>query len=276
MRRARLDGPVGTLLEARGLTLPPPLWSTGAVRTHRDALSRAHRTWAEAGAHVHTAATFRAKRSDAGADGRALAAEAVTCCREAVPTGHRVLGSLAPIEDCWHPEDAPEDGREVYREAARWLAEAGVDGLLVETFANPRSAAQATEAAAATGLPVWTALTPGFEGRLLSPQALSDAARRVRDVGARVVLVNCLRASTATPWLEALAAQGQPWGVYPNAGPVRDGLHGDDASTEDRWRQWWNPLWDDENLAVVGGCCGTTPALTKALSRLPDRDVNPF
>ena len=61
-----LDGPMGTALEARGLTLPAPIWTAEGVIDHPEFVRAAHADYARAGATVHSTATFRTT-------GRALA-----------------------------------------------------------------------------------------------------------------------------------------------------------------------------------------------------------
>lgn len=260
-----LDGPVGTLLEVQGVPTPAPLWSGAAVRDAPGEIASIHRAYAAAGATVHTAATFRTTPARAGAAARALTHRAVRLARQAVPAHHRVLGSLAPAADCWHPEDTPDDAARAHRAMAELLVEAGVDGLLVETFADADEAVIATAAAARTGRPVWTALTSGYDNQLLTPAALQDAARRVRDAGAALVLVNCLPAARALPWVDALAALDHPFGVYANAGRVDEGLrHGTDGAA-DRYATLARD-WVARGAVVVGGCCGTGPDHVQALS----------
>lgn len=262
-----LDGPIGTMLEHLGVPTPPPLWSGHAVRHAPRALADLHRAYARAGATVHTAATFRTAPRTAGADADALTREAVALCRDAVPEGHRVAGSLAPLLDCWRPDLAPADpGPEHARQAER-LATAGVDLLLVETFASPREAIAATRAAVRTGLPVWTALTPGFALDLLSPTELAQAARAVVNEGASRVLVNCLPAARAAPWIAALAAAGHPWGVYANAGGPEEGLRHGTPGAAARYAALAAD-WVRQGAEVIGGCCGTGPAHITALASL--------
>lgn len=267
-----LDGPIGTMLEAQGIPTPPPLWSAAALRTHPEAIAALHASYAAAGATVHTAATFRTSPTAAGPAARALTQQAVQLARGAVPADHRVAGSLAPVHDCWRPDLSPPDAERLHRRTAALLAEAGVDLILCETHPHPREAVAATRAAAATGLPVWTSLTPGFAGDLLSPAALAEAACRAADAGAAHVLVNCLPAAQAGPWVAALAATGLPWGVYANLGATSDGLAGDAgmaryAAIVTRWLI--------SGASIIGGCCGTTPAhiaaLRETLRHLRDR-----
>src|SRR5262245_12037015 len=99
-----LDGPVGTELAARGVPTPAPLWSAWALVHAPEVVADIHRDYAAAGATVHTTNTFRTKRRSAPANWEELARKAVAIVRGTVPQGHRVAGSIAPLEDCYRPD----------------------------------------------------------------------------------------------------------------------------------------------------------------------------
>lgn len=261
-----LDGPLGTPLAARGVPTPAPAWSAAALDSHPAVVRALHAAYARAGATHHTAVTFRTTPEAVGAAAERLTRRAVALAREAVPPSHRVLGSLAPLGDCWTPGHAPSDASARHAAQVARLVRAGVDGLLVETFADAEEAVVATRAAAATGLPVWTALTPGYDGTLMTPAALAGAAEACAAAGAATVLANCLPARRAMDWLDELATVGVPWGVYANAGPREDGLWPD----RPRAARDYADLaagWIQAGCAVVGSCCGTGPAHIRALAR---------
>lgn len=270
-----LDGAVGTELWGRGVSTAGPLWSGSAVRNAPGVLAAIHRDYAAAGATVHTAATFRTKRRSARDAWEELTREAVAIAREAVPREHRVAGSVAPLEDCYRPDLAPLDlslaARE-HTELARALAGAGVDLLLVETFASPEEAVVATESCVATGVETWAALTAGPEGDLLTPSAMSDAARRCVEAGARAVLVNCTPATKTLPYVERLIAAklGVPVGAYANAGGKGEGIGWlptrEAHAAARRYAELAN-RWVDAGAALIGGCCGTGPAHVEAVAR---------
>src|SRR5688500_17354583 len=119
-----LDGPLGTELDRRGVPTPLPRWSAGAVDAAPDVLRAIHADYARAGATVHTANTFRTKRRTLGDDWERLARRAIAIARESVPAGHRVAGSIAPLEDCYRPDLSPVDPAPEHRELARVLADA--------------------------------------------------------------------------------------------------------------------------------------------------------
>jgi S-methylmethionine-dependent homocysteine/selenocysteine methylase len=255
-----LDGPLGSELERRGLALPAPMWSAVGVWQRPELLVEIHRDYAEAGAQVHTAATFRTTAralhdTEQAAGWCEVAGRAVALCRQAVGGDMRVAGSMAPLEDCFLPEATPDDealARE-HAELAECLARAGCDLLLVETMPTERELVAATRAARATGLPVWSAITLGPDGAFFD----ADSAAAVRDAavqaGASAFLVNCTPPDRITSLLDSLPpADEVPLGAYGN--DIFEGETG------------WNPAryaeeaarWRDLGATLLGGCCGTT------------------
>jgi S-methylmethionine-dependent homocysteine/selenocysteine methylase len=264
-----LDGPLGTELGARGVATPPPLWSAAALACAPEVVRQIHADYARAGATVHTANTFRTKRRQAGAAWEALAARAVALARAAVPAGHRVAGSIAPLEDCYRPDLSPPDPRPEHRELARALAAAGVDLILCETFPHVGEALIAVEEAVAAGVPAWASFTAGPEADLLSPDEVARGAREAVARGAAAVLVNCVPATRTLAYVERLAGCGAPFGAYANAGAPEEGIGwgsaGSDAAAAYAAlaRQWIAA-----GATIVGGCCGTGPAHVAALAEL--------
>lgn len=263
-----LDGPMGTQLEARGVDTRLPLWSARALLEAPEQVEAVHRDYARAGATLHTANTFRTKRRTLGPRWEQLARDAVAIARRAVPEGHRVLGSVAPLEDCYRPDLSPADAADEHRELAEVLADAGVDILLCETFPHVGEALVAVQQCVATGVTTWVAFTAGPSADLLSPAEMAAGAQRAIDAGAAAVLVNCVPATATLPFVEALAPLGVPVGAYANAGSVDDAIG---------WRPPAKPAveaylalarsWHRAGATILGSCCGTGPEHVAALAR---------
>jgi S-methylmethionine-dependent homocysteine/selenocysteine methylase len=272
-----LDGPLGTELAARGIETPAPLWSAAALLDARgcDVVRAIHRDYARAGATVHTANTFRTKRRQAGAAWAELTARAVSLAREAVRdagSGHRIAGSIAPLEDCYRPDLSPAEARQEHRAMAQALARAGVDVLLCETFPHVGEALVALDEAVATGIEAWVSFTAGPGSDLLSPEDIGLAAREAASRGAGAVLVNCTPAARTLAHVERLAGCGVPFGAYANAGAEAEGLGwgaGQGASAAARYAGLAR-RWLDAGATIVGGCCGTGPGHIAALRALVD------
>ncbi len=257
-----LDGPIGTLLNAWGLTTPEPIWTGDVSLRASDFLTRAHGAYADAGATVHTAATFRTNARVLPSGWEEAAHRAVACARHAVPSGHRIAGSLAPWEDCYRPDLAPEDALRVHRPLAAALASSGVDLLLCETFCNPDEGIGATLAALETGLEVWTSFSAGPDGSLMTPERMAGAASEAASLGASAVMVNCVGACAIQPFVDAVSSAGVPFGVSASAGRAEDGIGWSSPDGDVRF----GPLvagWIEQGAAIIGGCCGMTPAHTR-------------
>jgi S-methylmethionine-dependent homocysteine/selenocysteine methylase len=256
-----LNGPMGTELVRRGVAAPPPAWSAHALDVAPDVIAQIHRDYAAAGATVHTANTFRTQRRSVGGQWEALARQAVRIARESVPPGHRVAGSIAPLEDCYRPDRSlGEAAGEEHAELARALADAGVDLLLCETFPHAVEAMVAVREAVRTGIETWVALTAGPDASLMTPQGMREAARACAGEGAAVVLVNCTPATQTLRYLEALAQVGAAFGAYANAGSAGDRI-GWGVNVEEGAANYahWARAWIDAGATVVGSCCGTGP-----------------
>jgi S-methylmethionine-dependent homocysteine/selenocysteine methylase len=177
-----------------------------------------------------------------------------------------IAGSLAPLEDCYRPDLVPKQENILFSEhsgMAAALAAAGVDLILVETMNTVREAAAAARAAAATGLPVAVSCVTDGGGRLLSGEAVEEFARvllslspppdalGVNCVAARLLAGDLARLAAAAPGIP-LAAYGNTFGA--TVGP------GDYAALTAEWL--------GIGARLVGGCCGTTAAHTRAVVRL--------
>jgi len=262
-----LDGPVGTELLARGVPTPLPGWSAHAINEAPGTLEAIHNDYASAGATVHTACTFRTKRRVFPDRWETLARQAVEIARHAAPVGHRVAGSVAPLEDCYRPDLSPADPGPEHEELAAALAGADADLLLCETFPHVDEALAAVRACVATGVETWVSFTAGPDADLLTPSRIAEGARRAVDAGAAAVLVNCIPAAGTLPFVEAIAGCGVPFGAYANAGRPDDQMGWTSAPEAPARYADQARRWVDAGATIIGGCCGTGPEHTRELAR---------
>ncbi len=258
---------MGTELGARGLPLPMPEWSAWALEHRPEVVAEIHREYARAGATVHTANTFRTKRRDLGPRWEGLARRAVAIARQSVPSGHRVAGSIAPLEDCYRPDLSPRNPGPEHGELASVLADAGVDLLLCETFAHVGEALAAVEQAVATGIETWVAFTAGPGADLLTVAQMAAGARRAVAAGARACLVNCVPATASLRYLAKLCELAVPAGVYANAGATDDGIGWGGGPAGVQAYLGLARQWVAAGAVIVGGCCGTDARHIHALAQ---------
>jgi len=268
-----LDGPTGTELQRRGVPTPPPLWTADAATMVPEILQQIHFDYLQAGADIVTANTFRTTPYTLRKVGRE--GEAPTLTRQSVAAAQRacdlighglVAGSMAPLEDCFHPERVPA-GDVLLREHAahaRNLKDAGVDVLLVETMNTAREAHDAALVALDTGLPVLVSLIldPAGNGDLLSGEDLDVAWAHIRPLPVAGFLVNCSPPTVVTAALERMqwAAEERPIGAYANFGrETPSGAWAPDTHTPPAAYAEIASAWRRLGARLVGGCCGTTP-----------------
>jgi S-methylmethionine-dependent homocysteine/selenocysteine methylase len=278
-----LDAAMGTRLQQLGADSRLPLWSARALLEAPELVSRIHSDEAAAGADVLTANTFRTHRrtlETAGLGERpaGLTRLAVSLAREAARKSGRtvfVAGSMAPLEDCYRPDLVPEDSalaRE-HAEQAENLAAAGVDLLLLETHNTVRELAAAARAARRTGLPFVASVVTDGRGKLLSGEPIGAAREVLLDLEPAAVGVNCVPARNLREELSRWRAAGAegPLVAYGNLGLPSD--HSGWAFTEELAPADYGAIaktWLDAGALLIGGCCGTTPAHTRALRSLLD------
>ncbi len=281
-----LDGATGTELNRRGVDTGLPLWSANALLTEEGSrvLKQIHADYLLAGADILTTNTFRTHRRALAPSGdadraRELTRRAVDIAREAVaavPSGKMrfVAGSISTLEDCYRPDLVPPDDqlRAEHSERIQHLLECGVDVFLIETINSIREAAIIAKLAAITGTPVIVSFVCDREGRILSGESLTDAARELLSLGISVLGVNCgPTPNLAKPLTELHAAcpEGFPLIAYGNIGYADDKVGWVTTDAVDPAGYCAHAVrWPAK---IIGGCCGTTPAHIAKLSEVLNR-----
>lgn len=282
-----LDSAMGTELQRRGADTRLPIWSARALVDAPEVVSTIHRDDLAAGTDILTANTFRTHRrtlekAGLGSRSRELTALAVRLARSAAEESGRevlVAGSLSPLEDCYRPDLVPGDAaldRE-HREQAESLAAAGVDLLILETHNTVRELVAAARAAKGTGLPYVASMVTDGEGRLLSGESIGYAVHALAPHRPDAFSINCVPATGLGGDLARLAevAPGVALAAYGNLGLPADDLGW--AFTEELSPETYADCaaeWLTAGVRLVGSCCGTTAAHTRALRSLLDHATN--
>jgi 5-methyltetrahydrofolate--homocysteine methyltransferase len=294
-----LDGAWGTMLQRQGLTAadyrgerfrdhPHDVAGDPDVLnlTRPDVILAIHRAYLEAGADITTTNTFTATsigQADYGLEdavydiNRAGAEIARQAADEA--GGRFVAGSVGPLNQTLSISPRVDDPafrnvsfdrvREAYAEQIRALRDGGVDLLLVETIFDTLNAKAAIVAAQeeAPELPLWLSLTiVDLSGRTLSGQTLEAAWTSLEHARPLIVGVNCsLGAREMRPHVEELSRLADTYtSCHPNAG-LPNAFGGYDEQP-DLTSRLLREFAEDGLVNVVGGCCGTTPEHTRAIT----------
>ena len=276
-RHLLFDGGMGTMLQAAGMPAGarPELLNL----TDPDLIRNIQASYVEAGAEVVTANTF-------GANALKLAGEATVdevfqaAVRIARDAGARyVAGDIGPTGSLLSPLGTLsfDEAYELFAEEARAAEAAGADLILIETMTDLAEARAAVLAAKEqTYLPIFATMTFEEDGRTFLGTTPEAAAATLDALGADVIGINCsLGPAQIRPFVQRmLAVTSKPVMVQANAGlpHVEDGktVYSIDAET---YAADVAPLVED-GVAIIGGCCGTTPAYTRLLARIV-RDRSP-
>jgi betaine-homocysteine S-methyltransferase len=198
------DGGYLLELEKRGYVRAGPFTPEVSV-TNPEALRQLHREFLAAGAEVLQALTFYAseeKLATVSLAGRAddINRSAVRIAREVAREGDALVAgnlSLTWVYDGADRSSADQVRRLFDRQLDVQVGE-GVDFIIAETFTWLGEALLAVERALRTGLPVVVTMSYEKSGVAYEGDSPGECARRLRDAGAHVVGINCLRSPDQT------------------------------------------------------------------------------
>ena len=269
-----LDGATGTELNRRGVDTGLPLWSANALMNERDAniLKQIHVDYLNVGADIITTNTFRTHVRALAPSGNAhraleLTRRAVNIARDAINTVNSdspkfIAGSISTLEDCYEPDLVPPDDqlRAEHSERVHQLLECGVDFFLIETINTIREAVIIAKLAIITGTPVVVSFVCNQDGKILSGETLTEAAKQLLPLGISAIGVNCgPTPNLAKPLAELESACGKdfPLIAYGNIGYADEKVGWVNTDSENPKVYCEHAIhW---NAKIIGGCCGTTP-----------------
>ena len=290
-----MDGAMGSELIRRKLTLPEHVWSAEANLKKPKMVYDIHREYINAGAEYITTNTFRStpraysKLYEANNDltdniqsAKESTYKAVELAKNAANISVKVLGSIAPLEDCYTPQLFP--GRNVaiseFSQLGEWLTIAGVDIILLETMNSVAETEAALIGFENIKVPVWVSLVLKDVNHLLSGDTIIDALEIIKQYSVDCVMLNCNSLCLTLGAVDILVDNWPgKWGVYPNlgiGGPSPDGniLH---YEKMDLFISTMKKIIN-KNPFILGACCGSSSNHLKELIKLrnkilPVRDI---
>lgn len=266
------DGAMGTFLYQLGFGLGVCFEQFNVTKP--EVIRSVHTQYVDAGARLLATNTFAANRLQLQPYGlahevHACNTAAVRLAREAGGDKAYVCGALGPLRGKMRGLIEEEESRGAIAEQVEALLVAGVDGILLETFADMEEAVLTIgEVRKQTTAPILCHLAIETGTTVLDSTNLVAMFQRLYAEGADVVGLNCRSGPYAMTRLLAHMSPSLsfPLSVYPNAGlPAwEDGAYSYPAS----------PAYFAQSglqlvalgARIVGGCCGTTPAHIQALS----------
>ena len=274
-----LDGSMGTQLDKRGLM------SRG--RNNLDcpeAVLQIHREYAECDCHALTTNTLTMNRiyietHNVGVDVREVNRAGVELARQAAGNNQYVLGNISSTGQLLEPYGSYKESQfyDTFKEQAQVLAEAGVDGFIIETIFDLREALCAVRACKENfSLPVIASIAFATEtkgGRTIMGNSAEDCSKSLADAGADVIGANCgdLDPTQMAVVVSILkSATNKPILAQPNAGKPR--LVDDQTIFEMAPADFAAGISEclHAGASLVGGCCGTTPEHIRAVAEMLD------
>lgn len=271
------DGGWGTLLMARGLRPGEPPEALNLARP--ETIEEIARLYLEAGADLITTNSFGGSPANLrrhGLEGQveAINAAAVEVACRASNGRAYVSASVGPSGRVLRPygDVDPVEIAAGFERQIRALAAAGADLVCVETMTDLAEAVLAVRAARAVApaLPVMATMTFEKTPRgffTVMGASIEQAARGLGEAGADILGSNCGNGSEVMLEIarEFRARTPRPVAIQPNAGlpELRDGVAvypETPGFMAERARALVN-----QGVAIIGGCCGTTPEHVRAL-----------
>lgn len=280
------DGAMGTMLQAADLSLDDFRGLEGCNEilndTRPDVLREIHRAYFAAGADAVETNTFGCNLPNLGDYDiahriRELAEKGTRLAREVADdmgpgpdgTPKYVLGSMGPGTKLPTLGHAPYATlRDAYTEAALGMLEGGADAVLIETcqdLLQVKAAINGTkEAMRRLGrrIPIITHVTVETTGTMLVGSEIGAALTALEPLGIDVIGLNCATGpDEMSEHLRYLSRHARvPVSVMPNAGlPVLGSRGAEYPLTPEELATALRGFVSEFGLALVGGCCGTTP-----------------
>jgi len=262
------DGAMGTVLYSKGVFINRCFdelnLSTPAL------VKETHQEYVKAGAEILETNTFGANRTRLAAFGlaeklKAINQAGVRIAREAAGDAAYVAGAIGPlgirIEQLGSMSF--DEAREVFREQAQALVDAGVDLLILETFYDLNELREAIFAArevAGKDMVIIAQVTIDDNGNMRDGTTPETYGQKLDEWPADVIGLNCSVGPKAT--LETIEQMmrysSKPMSAMPNAGlpAVVEGRKIYLCSPEYMAQYARRFLW--AGVKIIGGCCGTT------------------
>ena len=273
------DGAMGTMLQGKGLTDggAPELWNVDNPTAIEDVLEE----YAAAGANLITTNTFggtRGRLQMHGLEDRLFelnkaGAEIARKVADRHP-GCYVMGDVGPSGELMEPMGTMtiDEAKALFADQIKALVAGGVDAILIETMSDLQEVEAAVKAAqeVAPELPVIVTFSFDTNMRTMMGVKPEIAVKTLAAEGVRIIGANCGRGVDEMRIIAKELTGARPDGVFiitqSNAGLPK--LVGDEFiydGTPEEMAKYAKDM-KDLGVNVIGSCCGSSPAHTKAMA----------
>ena len=273
------DGAMGTMLQGKGLTDggAPELWNVDNPNAIEEVLEE----YAAAGANLITTNTFggtRGRLQMHGLEDRLFelnkaGAEIARKVADRHP-GCYVMGDVGPSGELMEPMGTMtiDEAKALFSDQIKALVAGGVDAILIETMSDLQEVEAAVSAAkeVAPELPVIVTFSFDTNMRTMMGVKPEVAVKTLAAQGVRIIGANCGRGVDEMRIIAKELTGARPEGVFiitqSNAGLPK--LVGGDFVYDGTPEEMAKYAQDMKDLGVnvIGSCCGSSPAHTKAMA----------
>lgn len=290
-----LDGAMGTAIQKYNLNSNDYLGKKGCNEilniTRPDIIKDIHLKYIEAGADIIETNSFNCNKislNEYGFSERAyeIAKRSAELAKEVTTTSKKkiyIAGSIGPtnktltIPSGKNPYDRDlgfDYLKEAYSEQIEGLIDGGVDILLIETIFDGLNAKCSVISAEEVmkrkniNLPIMISATVNKEGKIFTGQSIESLIVALDRESIISYGFNCsFGAKELIPLTKKLGKfTKKPISLYPNAGlPNEDGEY---LESPDITANYLKELVDNQEVNILGGCCGTTFEHIKSIANL--------
>ena len=273
------DGAMGTMLQGKGLTDggAPELWNVENPAAIEEVLEE----YAAAGANLITTNTFggtRGRLQMHGLEDRLFelnkaGAEIARKVADRHP-GCFVMGDVGPSGELMEPMGTMtlDEAKALFADQIKALAAGGVDAILIETMSDLQEVEAAVKSAKEVAPELPIIVTFSFDTNLRTMMGVKPAVavKTLATEGVRIIGANCGRGVDEMRVIAKELTEARPDGVFiitqSNAGLPK--LVGGDFIYDGTPEEMSKYAKDMKELGVnvIGSCCGSTPAHTKAMA----------
>ena len=273
------DGAMGTMLQGKGLTDggAPELWNVENPTAIEEVLEE----YAAAGANLITTNTFggtRGRLQMHGLEDRLFelnkaGAEIARKVADRHP-GCFVMGDVGPSGELMEPMGTMtvDEAKALFADQIKALVAGGVDAILIETMSDLQEVEAAVSAAKEVAQELPVIVTFSFDTNMRTMMGVKPevAVKTLAAQGVRIIGANCGRGVDEMRIIAKELTSARPEGVYiitqSNAGLPK--LVGGDFvydGTPEEMAKYAHEM-KEMGVNVIGSCCGSSPAHTKAMA----------
>jgi len=274
-----LDGAMGTMLQQRA-QVPIKSCLDSLNLTHPHVVEGIHADYIMAGADILETNTFGANRFKLAEHGYAddvtrINQAGVALAKQSVANSARIVyvaGAVGPLGVGIKPYGklSHEDAQTAYYEQINALIQAGVDLIVLETFADPDELRLALGVVRQISpqLPVVAMATFSTDSLTYTGDSAAQVANDLFRAGADVIGVNCGSGPMHISQILSVMQSATPdarLAAMPNAGfPEAIGGRVMYSATADYFGEY-ALTFKGIGAQLIGGCCGTTPEHIRAM-----------